>query len=142
MMRLFKTPATKPAFVHLGRLVKLAKADGDFHHQEQKYIREIGHRNGLNDQEIDEAMYHTQALNTEIDHSLEARFNQLVDFVELMTKDGHICESEKDLFDGLAIQLGFNHLIKGILFERIERGLEDELQRFQMFAQCESLLKY
>lgn len=140
MIDIFATKAQRKTKSHLSNLVAMAKADGDFHVKEKKYIRRIGLRNGLDDEQITDLMFETSNAKIEIPQRKKERFFQLLDFVKLMKEDGHISEQERNLFRGLVHQLEFNKTFAGLISEKIERGLEEGLSKGQLFARCITLL--
>jgi len=142
MIKVFETQEQSTFKSHLGRLVQLAKADGEFHRKEQKFIRKLGRENGLDPEEIDEVMFYTKNFEVHIPESTKERFYQLVDFVELMSQDGHISDSEIRLCQSLACQLGFNKTISGLLINKIERGLEAGFTKAQIRKECKLFITY
>lgn len=144
MIKVFENQEQKIFRNHLGRLVQLAKADGEFHRKEQYFIRKLARANGLEGEEIDQIMFHNKKniVDKRIPVNLEDRFNQLVDFVTLMAEDGVILESELKLSKSLANQLGFNKTIAGLLINKIERGLSEGLSKKDIQEECQLFLSY
>lgn len=142
MINVFETQEHRIVKSHLSRLVQLAKADGEFHRKEQHFIRKLGRENGLEPEDIDEVMFYTKSFEAHIPESSNERFSQLVDFVNLMSQDGHVSNPEIRLCRSLACQLGFNKTISGILINKIERGLEANLSKSEIRKECKLFISY
>ena len=142
MISFFTNPEEKVIKSHLGRLISLAKADGEFHKDEQKLIVKIGKEHGLSPKELNNLMFHTHVYDDDIPTSKEECFYQLMDFVQLMAEDGHISKSEIKLYHSLASQLNFKIVIQDVLLEKIKRGLDNERSKKQIKQDCEAFIAY
>lgn len=142
MISIFENKEEKMIKSHLGRLVKLAKADGEFHKKEQKLIVKIGKHYGLDLETIEDIMYHTKQFDSQIPEDKDICFYQLLDFITLIAEDGHITDEEQSLYMSLGTQLGFKKPILGLLLEKIARDLEAGLPKDKIKSDCESLIAY
>ena len=142
MLSFFKNPEEKIIKSHLGRLISLAKSDGEFHKEEQKLIVKIGTEHGISPKELNNLMFHTHVYDDDIPTSADDRFYQLMDFVKLMAEDGHISKAEIKLYHSLASQLSFKMVIQDVLLEKIKRGLDNERSKIQIKQDCEAFIMY
>lgn len=142
MFSLFTSSKQKAVINHLGKLVKLAKADGEFHKKEKLLIMKIGKEYGLSESKLNSLIFHPPIYDDVIPESLDDRFFQLLDFVKLMSVDGHISEEEMVLYYSLAQQLGFKKVILDVLLECIDRGLENDLSKDKIREECEAFIVY
>lgn len=140
MFEIFESEAKKVIKSHISNMVLMAKADGEFHLKEKRYIRKIGLKNGLNDDQITRVMFNHEPKKVFVPKSKKLRFFQLVDFVTLMLEDGYVSEQERNLFSALVHQLGFKKAYAGLISEKIERGFQDGQSKGKVFAQCINLL--
>lgn len=142
MFSLFTSSKQKAVINHLGKLIKLAKADGEFHKREKLLIMKIGKENGLSESKLHSLIFHPPIYDDIIPESLDDRFFQLLDFVKLMSVDGHISEEEMVLYYSLSQQLGFKKVILDVLLEAIDRGLEKGFTNEEIRQECEAFIVY
>jgi hypothetical protein len=142
MISLFETKQEKEIKSHIGRLIRLAKSDGDFHYKEQRMIVKIGREYGLSTTLLEDLMWRTKSYDTTIPEDKETCFYQLLDFVSLIAEDGHITEEEKALYKNLGTELGFKKPILGVLLEKMERDLEKGLDKETILEDCKQLVTY
>jgi len=139
MIGVFESHSTKVMMSHLGKMVNLAKADGEFHRNEKRMIRKIGLQNGLDDEEINYVMAYPDRYNV-VPGSKKLRFYQLIDFVGLALQDEVFSEDERRLFKSLVAQLSFKRAFAGVLMTKIERGLKNQKTKLEIYTDCNSLL--
>jgi uncharacterized tellurite resistance protein B-like protein len=110
---------------HIRNLVYLGQADSDFHEKEKEFVKKVGERLGINQNEIE------KELNSKIDQRPPLpteeilRFILLDDLMNLMASDGKIMYKEIDVCKKIATELGFEPEMIIIISEKIKNHLTD-----------------
>lgn len=105
-MNVYSDPLSKRAFVAL--LIHTAKADGENHINELRFIKEIAQRIGITEEEIID-------IRSDLPHFLQHlplrekdRMLLFMHCLHLIKVDNEICESEKRTIRNIALRLGIH----------------------------------
>lgn len=142
MFKIFESKEKLAVKSHLRQLVRLAFADGEFHEKEKRFILRVGKENGISRSDIDDIIENPTAVELHIPESVDEKFEQIFDLVNLMIKDGEVVDSELELCQDLATRLGFRKVIVGVLVEKIERGIEAGHSRKRIKKDCAAFINY
>lgn len=142
MFGIFETKEKKYAKSHLRHLVRLAISDGVFHHEEEKFVRRVGHENGLSDSEIQSIIDNPTSVDIMIPETNEERFDQIFDLVNLMMKDKEVNDAETEFCMEIANRLGFRKVVVGVLVAKIERGLAHGFTKAQIKEEAAPFINY
>ena len=72
----------------------------------------------------------------------EGKFDQIFDLAQMMLKDGEVNDAETEFCMELANRLGFRKVIVGVLVAKIERGIQEGLDRKQIKVEAEPFINY
>ncbi|MCP4521121.1 MAG: TerB family tellurite resistance protein [Cytophagales bacterium] len=142
MFGFFKTDEKKEIKTHLRHLVRLAKADGVLHKDELKFIYRIGKQNGLTKKQVEKIIENPTAVDIVMPESRQDKFSQVFDLVQMMMKDGEVNDAETEFCMELANRLGFRKFLVGVLVAKIERGINEGLNREQIMKEAEPFINY
>lgn len=128
---------------HFIRLVQVSRADGKISPTELKLLHREGKKFGLTDPEIDRIIKHESRHHYDPPYSLQDKFDQLYNIVEMILSDEVITEDERKMINRYAIEAGFNDntipklielLISGIKEGKDEEILLDEFKKKHLFT--------
>ena len=142
MFRIFESEEKRVVKSHIRQMVRLAYSDGIFHKNEKKFILRVGTANGLSKKDIDKIIDSPTSVDIYIPETPEGKFEQIFDLVNLMTKDGKVTDAETEFCQELANRLGFRKVIVGVLVAKIERGIEEGINRKQIKEECKPFINY
>ncbi len=116
-------------------LIYLGRADAEFHEKEKEYIRKVGFRLGLNDEDLDKELSATTAEAFALPQEEVLRFTLLDDLINLMISDGKITEEEIKICEKIANELGFHTDAVGSIINSVKKYLiagsvENEIHLF------------
>ena len=120
---------------HIRNLVYLGQADSNFHKKEIEFVKKVGERLGLSQNEIE------KELNSAIDERPPLPTEEILSFIllddlmNLMASDGKIMDEEIDACKKVAHELGFESEMIISISEKIKKHLtegfaENETQVF------------
>ncbi|NMC36926.1 MAG: hypothetical protein GYA41_01220 [Bacteroidales bacterium] len=140
----FVTPCgkrvNKEHFIHL---VQVSRADGKILPAELELLHKEGRKFGLTDPEIDRIIEEESKRHYDPPYSLNEKFNQLYNIVEMILADDNVSEGEMKLINRYAIEAGFTDktipklidlLIKGVREDKDEEILLKEFRKKHLFA--------
>jgi len=117
-------------FIHL---IQVAQADGNIDSMELTLLHKFGRRFSLSDTEIDKLIAEEQSHIYSAPYDLEERFTHLYDAVHIMNTDSSISDSERKLFDKLAVAASFTDDIIPRLLDFILDGLRNGIDEHELF---------
>jgi uncharacterized tellurite resistance protein B-like protein len=91
----------------LSLLVHLSNADKDFASSERAYIHDIGKRNGLSNEEIEEIIEHPTGVGDLTNLPNDEKFDHMLSIIQLMKIDGRVRQSEIEFCEIMAMKLGY-----------------------------------
>ena len=109
---------------HLQNLVYFASVDKEFVIEEKNFIRQVGMRFGLDDEEISIIVDSKPISEPKIPESEVERYILFDDVLNLITIDRKVTEDEVFAARKLAIQLGFNSEIANDILNKLKRHIE------------------
>ena len=120
---------------YIRALIYLGRADAEFHEKEKEYIRKVGVRIGLSDQDLDRELSATANEAFALPQEEVLRFTLLDDLINLMISDGKITEEEIKICEKIANELGFHMDAVGSIINSVKKYLiagylENEIQLF------------
>jgi hypothetical protein len=128
---------------HFVHLVQVSKSDGKINPSELELLHKEGRKFGLTDPEIDKLIQHEIKNNYDPPYSLQDKFDQMYNIVEMVLADDIITEGERKLINRYAIEAGFTDktipklvdlLITGIKDGKDEETLLNEFKKKHLFA--------
>ena len=120
---------------HLENLVALAKADGEFHESERKFLFEIGLKYKLKPHQIEAVIENAQKSRPKIPKSYPEKMAQLYDTVGMMLADGVIEESEMEFCRNIFKQYGMKEALIQEMIDANRRGGVDEPEAWEDFLE-------
>lgn len=108
---------------HIRNLVYLGQADNDFHEKEMEFIKKVGERLGLSQNEIEKELNSTIDERPPLPTEEILRFILLDDLMNLMASDGKIMDKEIDACKKIAKELGFKSDMIISISEKIKKHL-------------------
>jgi hypothetical protein len=103
----------------LNMLVRLATIDHELAGRESTWLRQLGQKNGLSQDEITESFRNPTEPTDFVSLAEEERFEYLYNLVQLMKIDGKIFLSEIDYCERLANKLGYKSGVIKVLSAHI-----------------------
>ena len=120
---------TKESYIAV--LLMLAEADDKDHINEDRFIRHVAVRLGLDEQDVDRIDKHPENLNFEFPRSEQARMNLLYHLLFLMKIDGTVGPKEKKLCHEIGMRLGFHYQMVdeliGVMTQHIGKVIPDHI---------------
>ena len=107
---------------HLHNLILLAKADGNFHEDEEKLIYKIGERYGLKDRQIASLIISSKKRELHIPAKFEDKLNQMYDLLLMVYADGIVDKTEIKFCQNVAHQFGMKKEIVAWLLDFFKDG--------------------
>ncbi|MFP5470399.1 MAG: TerB family tellurite resistance protein [Bacteroidia bacterium] len=98
----------KASLIYL--LIKMAEADNEIHYKELAFIREIAHRIGLSDADIDNIKKHKN-FELDIPSNEQERVYMFFHALQLVEIDRKILEDEIELLKKIGFRMGINPLL-------------------------------
>lgn len=112
---------------HLKNLVALAKADGNFHEDEVKYLYKIGAKYQLKPYQIDKIVKGDENVELQIPKEFHKKVAFLYDTVGMMMADGIIDDREMDFCKEMFNRFGFDPALINDMIQAYKLGgLEDQ----------------
>ena len=108
---------------HIRNLVYLGQADNEFHEKEMEFIKKVGERLGLSQNEIEKELKSTIDERPPLPTEEILRFILLDDLMNLMASDGKIMDKEIDACKKIAKELGFKSDMIISISEKIKKHL-------------------
>ncbi|MCO6496022.1 MAG: hypothetical protein J5I50_00010 [Chitinophagaceae bacterium] len=108
---------------YIRNLVYLGQADNDFHEKEMEFVKKVGERLGLSQNEIE------KELNSKIDERPPLPTEEILGFIllddlmNLMASDGRIMNEEIDACKKIAKELGFESEMIVSISEKIKKHI-------------------
>lgn len=103
-------------------LISLAQVDGTVADNEKKFILNIGHANGFNEQEVEDLLVQRHSLNIPGNISEEEKFNYLLNLVQLMKIDDRLYKEELLFCSKIASRLGYDRQVMFELMLNVKSG--------------------
>ncbi|WP_242927334.1 TerB family tellurite resistance protein [Pontibacter vulgaris] len=125
MFSFFESEETKKLKSHITTLGALAKIDGHVDPNEMNFIISIGKRHGMKPSEVRNLLSNTGKTELKLPSNDSERFDQIYDLVEMMLADGIVDDNEMNFCINMAVRLGFNKTIVGLLVRKISIGVKD-----------------
>lgn len=116
---LFESGERKQDKGHFRNLVLLARVDGGISEVEQKLLTRIGSRLGLTSAQIDDITENPERYPITPPSGKEERIERFVQLCEMVTVDGNVAASEKQVIRRISVALGFNDDNFEAYFEQI-----------------------
>jgi len=110
---------------HIRNLVYLGQVDNDFHEKEREFVRKVGERLGLGQNEIEKELNSTIVERPPLPTEEILRFILIDDLMNLMAADGKIKDEEIDACKKTAQELGFESDMIISISEKIKKHLMD-----------------
>lgn len=111
--------------IHIRNLVYLGQVDNDFHEKEREFVRKVGKRLGLGQNEIEKELNSTIVERPPLPTEEILRFILIDDLVNLMAADGKIKDEEIEACKKTAQELGFESDMIISISEKIKKHLMD-----------------
>lgn len=112
---------------HLHLLLQLARADDRMHVNEDKFMRQVAKRIGLNNAEFEEVKFYPERFTFTLPKTPEERFNCFVDLLNLMKVDDDIAKEEIDFIKRVGLVLGINIPLTEDLIALMEKFIGKEV---------------
>jgi uncharacterized tellurite resistance protein B-like protein len=112
---------------HLLLLLQLARADDRMHVNEDKFMRLVAKRIGLNNTEFEEVKFYPERFTFTLHKSQEGRFKCFVDLLNLMKVDYDIAKEEIDFIKRIGLILGINIPLTEDLVALMEKFIGKEV---------------
>jgi uncharacterized tellurite resistance protein B-like protein len=112
---------------HLLLLLQLARADDRMHVNEDKFMRQVAKRIGLNNTEFEEVKFYPERFTFTLQKSQEGRFKCFVDLLNLMKVDNDIAKEEIDFIKRIGLILGINIPLTEDLVALMEKFIGKEV---------------
>ena len=110
---------------HIRNLVYLGQADSDFHEKEKEFVKKVGERLGLSQNEIENELISKIDERPPLPTEEILSFILLDDLMNLMASDGKIMDEEIDACKKIANELGFESDMIISISEKIKKHLMD-----------------
>jgi len=110
---------------HIRNLVYLGQVDNDFHEKEKEFVRKVGERLGLGQNEIEKELNSTIDERPSLPTEEILRFILIDDLMNLMAADGKIKDEEIDACKKTAQELGFESDMIISISEKIKKHFMD-----------------
>lgn len=104
-------------------MIGLAQIDGTFVEHEKKFIRNIGHANGLSDADIDPLFDQRHSVIVPENLNTEEKFNCLFNLVQLMKIDQQLYKEELLFCSRIASVLGYDREVMAELMLNVKPRL-------------------
>ena len=102
---------------YIAVLLMLAEADDKDHVNEDRFIKHVAVRLGLDEKDVERIDKHPESLSFEFPRDEQARMNLLYHLLFLMKIDGTVGPKEKKLCHELGLRLGFQYHMVNELIE-------------------------
>lgn len=112
---------------HLHLLLQLARADDRMHVNEDKFMRSVAKRIGLNRAEFEEVKFYPERFTFTLPKSQDERFKCFVDLLNLMKVDNDIAKEEIDFVKRVGLILGINIPLTEDLLAVMEKFIGKEV---------------
>jgi len=122
---------SKASLIYL--LIKMSQADGDENIKELAFIKEIGHRLGLNDENILE-IKENKAFELNLPRNEQERLYMFFHALQLVEIDKKILSEEIDLLKKTGLKLGLNPLLVSDLINLYINHLGKEIDANKLSA--------
>ena len=96
-----------PITRQLSILVHLSNSDKEFADEEKDLILEIGKRNGLSQEEVEDIMSNPSGIPDLKNLPSDERFSYMVSIIQLMKVDGKVRQAEIEFCEIMAMKLGY-----------------------------------
>ncbi len=120
---------------HLENLVALARADGEFHEKERKFLYEIGLKYKLKPHQIDAVIEHGKSSKPRIPKAYPEKMAQLYDTVGMMLADGVIEESEMEFCRDIFKKYGMKEELIRVMIDAYQKGGVVEPEEWENFLE-------
>jgi len=110
---------------HIRNLVYLGQVDSDFHEKEREFVKKVGERLGLSQNEIEKELNSTMDKRPPLPTEEILSFILLDDLMNLMASDGKIMDEEIEACKKIAQELGFESDMIITISEKIKKHLMD-----------------
>jgi len=110
---------------HIRNLVYLGQVDNYFHEKEKEFVRKVGERLGLDQNEIEKELNSTIDERPSLPTEEILRFILIDDLINLMAADGKIKDEEIDALKKTAQELGFESDMIISISEKIKKHVMD-----------------
>ena len=110
---------------HIRNLVYLGQVDNDFHEKEKEFVRKVGERLGLGQNEIEKELNSTIDERPSLPTEEILRFILIDDLMNLMAADGKIKDEEIDACKKTAQELGFESDMIISISEKIKKHFSE-----------------
>ncbi|WP_027421257.1 hypothetical protein [Crocinitomix catalasitica] len=107
---LFETGGRKKDRSHFRNMILIAKADGVVSDEECKLLHKMGHKIGLNEDQINEIIENPRKLAIQPPVDRHERFEQIIELVKMVHADGKIGENEEKVLERVAVGIGYKSL--------------------------------
>ena len=112
-------------------LIRMSRADGRHHVNEDKMIREIARRMNISEEELDEIRERPLSVKFTLPETEDERLVVLYHLLFIMRIDQNISPEEKDLCREMGFRLGLNPLMVqdmiDVMADHLDQKLPDEL---------------
>lgn len=112
---------------HLHILFELARADDRMHLNEDKFMRKVAERIGLNENEFEEVKFYPERFTFTLPQSSNERFQCFVDLLNLMKVDEDIAKEEIDFIKRIGLILGIHIPLTEDLIALMEKFIGKEV---------------
>jgi len=112
---------------HLHLLLQLARADDRMHVNEDKFMRQVAKRIGLNRAEFEEVKFYPERFTFTLPKLQEQRFKCFVDLLNLMKVDDDIAKEEINFIKKIGLILGINISLTEDLVTLMEKFIGKEV---------------
>ncbi len=114
-------------FTHFSSLVHLAAIDGEIKPEEEKVLKRLAIKLGIDDEKYKEAMEHPNDFPINPSHQYQRRLERLYDILTVIFADSSMTPVENDLLKKYAVALGFNNEDSKKIMEQSIRLLSGKL---------------
>jgi len=132
---IFESGERKQDKGHFRNLVLLARIDGGISEVEQKLLTKIGARLGLTSAQIEDITERPERYPITPPSGKEERIERFVQLCEMVTVDGNVAESEKQVIRRISVALGFNDNDFDTFFNRVVNMYLDGKSRSQILEE-------
>ena len=107
---LYETGGRKKDRSHFRNMIHIAKADGNVSEEEHKLLHKMGHRIGLDEDQINEIIENPRLVAIQPPANRTERYEQIIDLIRMVQSDGKIGKEEEDVLARVAVGIGYQSI--------------------------------
>lgn len=142
MLDVFENKQTRIKKNHIKNLIALAKADGKLDKKEVSLIKKLAKDNGVKLSKVQYWLKQNHIVDINPDASIDQKFDQIYDLVQLMLADGKVDEEELEFCSQVAKNLGFKKTIVGLLVRKISMSASVGMNKDRIKEESGNFLHY